>query len=301
MSNSMSIIITDAGLAEVVNAEQSGTAPVVLSHIAFGNGQYTARADMTALEGEFKRFDSVSGGGIGDNLMHLTVNDKSTDSYSVYEIGVFTQSGTLFAVYSQTTPIVQKAAASEIMIAIDILLTSINPESVTVGDTSFVLNPATSTRPGVIEIATNEETVTGTDSSRAVTPAGLTARTATTGRTGLVELATPTETIAGTDAERAVTPAGFTASFVKSHLDIGYQKLPNGFIIQWGKATVANGADGTNIVFPTAFPNGCKSVSALAIGSVPVTYHTGTISTGAVVLKHNGNGGVETYWMAIGF
>lgn len=50
------ILITDAGLAEIVNAENSGTAPVVLSHIAFGTGQYTATADLTALKAEFKRF-----------------------------------------------------------------------------------------------------------------------------------------------------------------------------------------------------------------------------------------------------
>ena len=42
------MLITSAGLAEIVNAEQSGTAPVVLSHVAFGTGQYTPTADMTA-------------------------------------------------------------------------------------------------------------------------------------------------------------------------------------------------------------------------------------------------------------
>lgn len=301
MSTTMTIVITDAGLAEIVNAEQSGTAPVVLSHIAFGSAQYTASPEQTALKAEFKRFNAIAGGGIGDNLIHLSVNDKDADAYAVYEVGVFTQSGTLFAVYSQNTPIVQKVAASEIMLAIDILVTQFSPESVVVGDTSFVLNPATHERAGVIELATDAETIAGTDDTRAVSPASLAKLTGTTGRRGLLELATSAETIAGTDTTRAVTPSGLTAAFVKSHADTGFQKLPNGFIIQWGKATIANGDTGTNIVFPATFPNACKAVSALSIGGVAVSYRTGTQTAGSVVLKHNGNGGVETYWTAIGF
>lgn len=36
MSTAMTIVITDAGLAEIVNAEQSGIAPVVLSQVVLG-------------------------------------------------------------------------------------------------------------------------------------------------------------------------------------------------------------------------------------------------------------------------
>jgi hypothetical protein len=297
----MSILITDAGLAEVINAEHSGTTPVVLSHIAFGTGQYTASASQTALQSEFKRFETIKGGAIGDNVIHLTVNDNSTETYTVNEVGVFTASGTLFAVYSQTTPIIQKAGNSEILLAIDVILTNINPDSVTVGDTTFVLNPATTTKQGIVELATAEETITGSDGSRAVTPAGLSARTATTGRKGLVELATFAEAIAGTDGDRAVTPAALTAAFVKEHSDAGFQKLPNGFIIQWGKALVANGDNGTSVTFPTTFPNGCKSIVPVSMDSVAVSYMVGTVSEGSAVLKHNGNGGVNTYWIAVGY
>lgn len=171
MSNENQFLITNAGLAEIVNAEQSGTAPVVLSHVAFGTGQYTPTADMTALKSEFKRFDSVAGGAIGDNVIHLTVHDNSTDAYTVNEIGVFTASGTLFAVCSATTPYIQKAAASETMLAIDIVLSNIDPTSITVGDTSFVLNPATTETAGTVELATDAEAKAGTDTTRAMTPA----------------------------------------------------------------------------------------------------------------------------------
>lgn len=70
---------------------------------------------------------------------------------------------------------------------------------------------ATDARKGIIELATSAETQTGTDAERAVTPAGLTARTATDTRTGVIEIATNAEVQAGTDAERAVTPAGLAA------------------------------------------------------------------------------------------
>lgn len=179
MSEASNIVITDAGLAEVINAESSGTAPVVLSHIAVGSGQYTATADMTKLKAEFKRFDAVTGGAVDDHVIHLTINDTSSDAYTVYEIGVFTAKGTLFAVYSQKTPITQKAAGAQSLLAIDIVLTNMNAESVSVGDMTFVLPPATTEIQGLVELADDEEVKAGTDTSRAVTPAGVQLRMAT--------------------------------------------------------------------------------------------------------------------------
>ena len=100
---------------------------------------------------------------------------------------------------------------------------------------------------GIVELATNDETTTGTDTQRAVTPAGARAAgdaryarighnhddrysllshnhnsdylpigysppAATTTQRGIVELATTTETATGTDTERTVTPAGLQAA-----------------------------------------------------------------------------------------
>ena len=178
MSEASNIVITDAGLAEVINAEQSGLGPVVLSEIALGTGQYQATADMTQLKAEFKRIATVSGGAVDDHTIHLSINDISNDAYTVYEIGVFTQSGTLFAVYSQKTPITQKATGAQSLLAIDIVFTNMNPESVKVGDMTFVLPPATTEIEGLVELANDAEVKAGTDTSRAVTPAGLELRMA---------------------------------------------------------------------------------------------------------------------------
>lgn len=167
------MIITNAGIAEVVNAENNGTAPVKLSHVAFGTGQYSATAEQTALKAEFKRFGTISGGNAGDNKISVSMLDDSTAAYSVYEIGVFTEAGTLFAVYSQTTAILSKAAASVAMLAVDILLDEMNPANITVGDTNFRLNPATTEIQGVIELATEAEAKGKTDNQRAITAATL--------------------------------------------------------------------------------------------------------------------------------
>ncbi|WP_204304851.1 hypothetical protein, partial [Stenotrophomonas maltophilia] len=63
--------------------------------------------------------------------------------------------------------------------------------------------------------ATDQETQDGTDNQRAVTPAGLSARTATEARTGLVQLATDAELAAGKDDAKAVTAKKVAAQLAK--------------------------------------------------------------------------------------
>lgn len=202
---SIQVLITDAGIAEVTNAESTGTAPVVLSHIGFGYGQYTATKGQTALKSEFKRLETSGGVSVADNVVHVSIHDSSDDEYTVYEMGVFTQSGTLFAVYSQNTPIIEKSTVSHALISLDVVLSNVNPQSITVGNTDFVLNAATTEREGIIELATSDEVIAGTDALRAVTPATLKALTGTTSRKGLVELATDVEAIAGKNANVVMT------------------------------------------------------------------------------------------------
>jgi len=213
---SLQIVITDAGKAEIINAENTGTAPVTISEIGFGSGQYTASTSQTALVSEIKRLNTISGVVVGDDTIHVTGRDESADSYDVFEIGLFLESGTLFAVYSQNTPILNKSAQSIALIAIDIAIQSLNPASVTFGDANFTNPPATTENEGVVKLATNAEVQAGTDTQKAVTPGSISSRTATTTRTGLVELATNAEAADGTDSIRAVTPAGVKAAIDNS-------------------------------------------------------------------------------------
>lgn len=77
---------------------------------------------------------------------------------------------------------------------------------------------ASETVQGVVELATTAEATAGTDTARAVTPAGLAAAVgalvpaASETVQGKVELATTAEAVAGTDTSRAVTPAGVAAA-----------------------------------------------------------------------------------------
>ena len=110
-----------------------------------------------------------------------------------------------------------------------------------------LLMQASTEARGIVELATNEEVATGTDTERAVTPAGARAAgdaryalighdhddrysllnhnhdadylpvgysppAASTEARGIVELATTTETTTGTDTERTITPAGLKAA-----------------------------------------------------------------------------------------
>lgn len=295
------ITVTDAGIAEVINAEKNGTAPVLLTQVGLGRGQYTPTHDQTALKSEFKRIDAnaLSGGNVGDNTIYINARDTSADEYTLFEFGVYTESGTLFAVCSQTVPILQKASAAQAYLDIEFVLTNVNPASVALGDTNFFNPPATTEIAGVVELATAAETQDGSASDKAVTPAGLASLTGTENRKGLVQFATNAETIAGKINTKAVTPAALAAAFPKIHNESGLQKLPNGLIMQWGKSLLD--PDGTQVVFPTAFPNRMTNVSAIPIGNVTVSIAVAENDSGKCKFVHNGNGGVEAFWLAIGY
>jgi hypothetical protein len=70
-----------------------------------------------------------------------------------------------------------------------------------------LVTEATLAVAGLVRLASNAETQTGTATDRAVTPASLTSRTATESRTGIVAEATQAQVNAGTGGSRFVTPA----------------------------------------------------------------------------------------------
>ncbi len=209
----MNIVLTNAGLQAIVNAEQTGTDPVVISQIAFGSGQYSANASQIALQNEIKRLPVISGGTDNDHSIHVAAQDTSSDSYSVYEFGIFLSDGTLLAVYSQTgTPILQKTISSVAQFECGIALQGVNVESISFGDVSFSYPYASETNAGIAEIATASEAQAGTDNTRILTPASMQSVTATTGRKGVVQLATNSEATTGTNTSKAVVPAGLKAA-----------------------------------------------------------------------------------------
>lgn len=124
---------------------------------------------------------------------------------------------------------------------------------------------------GLVELATDAETQTGTDAQRAVTPAGLASRTATQTRAGIVELATAAETQTGTDALRAVTPAGLASIATTSALDSTVGRLVR--IGDFGLGGI--GPDAANA--DTIAASGVYTVSAGTGGTLPSPGLLGTL------------------------
>lgn len=62
-----SVVVTSAGLAALLNAEQNGTLPVKITKFGLGTGNYTPTADKTALQSKFKEITALSGGAVGNN------------------------------------------------------------------------------------------------------------------------------------------------------------------------------------------------------------------------------------------
>jgi len=122
---------------------------------------------------------------------------------------------------------------------------------------------ASTTVKGLVELATSAETITGTDTVRAVTPQALQAKVASETALGIVELATAAEAQAFT-ADKYIDGAKLAAALQGANQSLatsGYQKLPGGLIIQWGTANIP--ATTTTITLPIVYP----TAHILVIGS----------------------------------
>lgn len=185
------ILVTDAGLAAVVNANRSGTTTVRISRAGLGTGKYTPASSRTSMSAKFKDIDTISGGGVGTHTIHVEIRDESEDSYTVYELGLFLSDGTLFAIASSQSPIMQKASGTTGIMVCDIALVDESVQNITFGSANFSVPQATLTTSGVAEIATLAEASEGEDYSRMITPKTLKSET-----DKLVHLAGP-ETVTG--------------------------------------------------------------------------------------------------------
>jgi hypothetical protein len=199
----MDIVLTTAGIQAVINAKETGTNAVTISEIGVGTGKYTASKEQTQLQAQVKRLPILEGGQAGDNAIHVACKDDGPGAYEVCEFGLFLSDGTLFAVYSQSTPIIAKQESSNLLLAIDMKLEGVSTGNVTFGDMSFSFTAATRENAGIVELATDEETQAGTDTQRVVTPASLKSLTSTAKRAGLIRTASEGEAKAGTEGAAA--------------------------------------------------------------------------------------------------
>lgn len=173
----MRLKITDAGFAKLVNPPNTGTNAVLITQIGLTSTAFVPSAGLTALPGEIKRVATFGGQAVGDDTVHVTIRDDSATSYTLRGFGLYLADGTLFASYGQADPIMEKSAASMLLLATDTRFSGIDTTQIQFGDAGFLYPPATTEVVGVVELATSTEVEDATDTQRVVTPRGVRAYT----------------------------------------------------------------------------------------------------------------------------
>lgn len=169
----LQFVPTAAGRAALVNAENTGTLPVLVAAIGVTDQAFTATKNTSAIPGEIKRLATFSGDAVANDTIHVVVRDFDPVVYSMRGFGLYLADGTLFGSYGQADVIVEKSAQSTMLMAADIIFEDINAAEISFGDTNWLNPPATTTTPGVMELATPAEGLAGTDPARAVPPSVL--------------------------------------------------------------------------------------------------------------------------------
>ena len=201
----LQLVLTTAGRAALINAEKNGTNAVKVSSIGFTAAAFAATEDLKTVPGQHLTLSSISGGTTSSTTIHVTVSDTSRATYEVRGFGLYLENGTLLGSYSQPELIMEKAAASDLLMSADILFSGVTVSSVTFGNANFTNPAATTEKEGIVELATRAEAIAGTDPQRAVTPDAL--KAAIDSRSGCARFE-----VSGT----FVVPAGVTAVYVSA-------------------------------------------------------------------------------------
>lgn len=175
MTTPLSLMVTDAGRAALIDAGAGGTSAVRIVEAGVTATAFVNAPTLTALPGEIKRTAAVAGIAIDDTTIHLTIRDSSDDAYAVRGIGLYLEDGTLFATYSQSSRIMQKDAAVVFFLAADIRLMPGEAALVEFGDANFLNPPASEDVKGVAFLASIAEALAGAVADKIITPAALAA------------------------------------------------------------------------------------------------------------------------------
>ncbi len=166
MTLGLTITMTNAGLARFTAAQLGAGIDLAISSVGLTDTDFVVSPTLEALPGEFRRIDTISGKAVGDNTIHLTMRDDAEIGYTARGFGLFLADGTLFAVYGQTERLFEKSPLTTFMAAIDLAFPTPDIDNLTFGNTDFLNPPATTTTKGVVELATQAEANTGTDTRR---------------------------------------------------------------------------------------------------------------------------------------
>lgn len=168
---SLELVVTEAGRVALVNAANTGTSPVTIAQAGLSATAHVASPGDTVLPGELRRVTTIGGGATADDTIHVSIRDESTAVYDLRSFALYLADGTLFAIYGQPDPILSKTATSTALIANDVIFADIDAAELTFGATNFTDPNATTSTPGLIEIATLAEAQAAVDALRSLTPA----------------------------------------------------------------------------------------------------------------------------------
>lgn len=118
---------------------------------------------------------------------------------------------------------------------------------------------------------------------------------------GSIKISTTAQVTAGTDNTTAVSPAKFSGAFANLKAINGYQKLPNGIIIQWGEGTFQgiNFEPGQVNTLPIAFPNAFLRIIATDRGNSADSIGIAIISKSQ--FRSWAHSDMGFHWIAIGY
>lgn len=140
MSTALQPVITKAGLSAIWRQDNTGLAAEI-THVVVGTAGYTPVNTQTALRAQVAKFPISDGEKLSPTLLHVTALADGPLAIWVREIGFLLSDGTLLAVWSSAgEPLAFKPADADLLLAYDLSLTALPPDSVTITSTGAGLN-----------------------------------------------------------------------------------------------------------------------------------------------------------------
>ncbi|MGA4453356.1 phage tail protein [Pseudomonas fortuita] len=132
MSTPLQPVITKKGLAAIWNVTSTGLSAEI-THIALGTAGYTPTNEQTGLRAQVAKYPIAGGERLSDSLIHLTAVADGPAAFWVREIGFLLADGTLLAVWSHPTEaLTYKPANTDLLLAYDLSVAALPPDSVTI-------------------------------------------------------------------------------------------------------------------------------------------------------------------------
>ncbi|QOZ83190.1 MULTISPECIES: phage tail protein [Chromobacterium] len=130
----------DAGLAAIQLAGGDGVR-LRITHIALGDAGYTPHPGQLGLRHEIVRYPIADGKSTGPRQLHLTALADDSAEFWVREVAFILETGQALAVWSHPSQaLVYKQAGLELLLAYDLTLAGVPPDSVIVQSTGAGLN-----------------------------------------------------------------------------------------------------------------------------------------------------------------